>query len=153
MAEASGSSGGEKTSEVPPDADMESEKLTELNGSEHIVAEEQEKLPNGEVESTSGTDIQATPAASASAQKKKSKKKKKGKKAQPQGQQQDVVDSGDSPLGTAPVVNASTIRQIQKAMEQFMITDKPARTPEEAVRKKYAFWETQPVLKFGRQLH
>ena len=46
-------------------------------------------------------------------------------------------------------VDMKTLKQIQRAMEQIMVGDKPARTKVEAKQRKYQFWDTQPVPKIG----
>lgn len=35
-------------------------------------------------------------------------------------------------------------------MEVFSLSQKPAKTPEEALKKSYQFWNTQPVPRMGK---
>lgn len=108
----------------------------------------------GSVGNETGHDAKLQPAVENPSQSKKSaKKKKKGKKMDGAG----VVESDEQASGkqgdavAAPAaVNMQTIRQIQKAMEQLMAADKPARTRKEAKQRTYHFWDTQPVPKIGR---
>ena len=46
-------------------------------------------------------------------------------------------------------VDMKTLKQIQRAMEQMMVVDKPARSKSEAKQRTYQFWNTQPVPKIG----
>lgn len=76
---------------------------------------------------------------------KKKKKKKKGK---------GDVGSETSPESlTSPGVNLQNLRQLQnlqKSFERLRVTEaKAPKTTEEAMKKKYQFWDTQPVPKLG----
>ena len=90
-----------------------------------------------------------------SSSKKSSKKKKKGKKAEGATAAATYTEQGPSKPsdGIPPAVNMQTLRQIQKAMEQLMTGDKPARSKSEAKQRKYVFWDTQPVPKIGSLGH
>ena len=93
----------------------------------------------------------AAPSRNEQRSKKSAKKKKKGKKAEGAVSGEKNEASGATAAENASAgVNVQTLRQIQKAMEQLMATDKPARTPSEAKQRKYEFWDTQPVPKIGR---
>ena len=90
--------------------------------------------------------------------KKSAKKRKKAKKAEgatagavAATSNADQGPSQQSDLSSASV-NMKTLRQIQRAMEQLMVGDKPARTKTEAKQRKYHFWDTQPVPKIGREI-
>lgn len=51
-----------------------------------------------------------------------------------------------------PQVNslpADKLQEIQKAIELFSVGQGPAKTMEEATRRSYQFWDTQPVPKLG----
>lgn len=51
-----------------------------------------------------------------------------------------------------PQVNslpAERIQEIQKAIELFSVGQGPAKTMEEASKRSYQFWDTQPVPKLG----
>lgn len=44
---------------------------------------------------------------------------------------------------------ADKLQEIQKAIELFSVGQGPAKTMEEATRRSYQFWDTQPVPKLG----
>lgn len=44
---------------------------------------------------------------------------------------------------------ADKLQEIQKAIELFSVGQGPAKTMEEASRRSYQFWDTQPVPKLG----
>lgn len=57
-----------------------------------------------------------------------------------------------STLLFCPQVNslpAERIQEIQKAIELFSVGQGPAKTMEEASKRSYQFWDTQPVPKLG----
>ena len=90
-----------------------------------------------------------------SSSKKSAKKKKKAKKvdgAAAAGATATYAEQGPSKQtdSASAAVNMKTLRQIQRAVEQMMVGDKPARTKNEARQRKYHFWDTQPVPKIGR---
>ena len=76
--------------------------------------------------------------------KKKKKKKKKGD-----------VESETSPESLVPSsgVNLQSLRQLQNLQKSFELLRagevKAPKTTEEALKKKYQFWDTQPVPKLG----
>lgn len=45
---------------------------------------------------------------------------------------------------------AERIQEIQKAIELFSVGQGPAKTMEEASKRSYQFWDTQPVPKLGK---
>lgn len=47
---------------------------------------------------------------------------------------------------------ADKLQEIQKAIELFSVGQGPAKTMEEASRRSYQFWDTQPVPKLGKQV-
>ena len=47
---------------------------------------------------------------------------------------------------------ADKLQEIQKAIELFSVGQGPAKTMEEASRRSYQFWDTQPVPKLGEIL-
>lgn len=47
------------------------------------------------------------------------------------------------------LLNTISIRDLRAAMEVFTLSQKPAKTQEEAMKKHYEFWNTQPVPKMG----
>jgi hypothetical protein len=48
---------------------------------------------------------------------------------------------------------ADKLQEIQKAIELFSVGQGPAKTMEEASRRSYQFWDTQPVPKLGEARH
>lgn len=47
-------------------------------------------------------------------------------------------------------VTAISIQELKQAMEVFSINSKPAKTSDEAMKKSYQFWSTQPVPRMGK---
>ena len=45
------------------------------------------------------------------------------------------------------------LQQIQRAMEMFQLQQGMPKSQEDAQRKKYLFWDTQPVPKLGKQCY
>ena len=79
-----------------------------------------------------------------------SKKKKKKKKGKGDGGSESVSpESLPGPAG----VNLHNLRQLQTLQKSFELLKagepKAPKTTEEALRKKYQFWDTQPVPKLG----
>ncbi|XKL61243.1 hypothetical protein PGB90_008300 [Kerria lacca] len=46
-----------------------------------------------------------------------------------------------------------SVKDLKKAMEMISRTQRPARTPEEALQKSYQFWNTQPVPKMDESIN
>ncbi|XP_035205823.1 glycylpeptide N-tetradecanoyltransferase 2-like [Stegodyphus dumicola] len=85
-----------------------------------------------------------------SQQKKMKKKKKKSKDFAPE-----VVESPDMSAADLRGLSATKLQEIKKAMELLnlnMIHQGPAKTHEEAARKHFEFWDTQPVPKIGDEI-
>eukprot|EP00112_Aurelia_sp_Birch-Aquarium-sp1_P014249 Seg3063.2 transcript_id=Seg3063.2/GoldUCD/mRNA.D3Y31 product="Glycylpeptide N-tetradecanoyltransferase 2" protein_id=Seg3063.2/GoldUCD/D3Y31 len=130
------------------------------NKAEVGVNEEDQKDGNKETsdekgfQSTCGAHCEEHAALSRNEQrsKKSAKKKKKGKKAEGAVSGENEASGATAAENASAGVNVQTLRQIQKAMEQLMATDKPARTPSEAKQRKYEFWDTQPVPKIGEEI-
>ncbi|MED6261471.1 glycylpeptide N-tetradecanoyltransferase [Ataeniobius toweri] len=74
--------------------------------------------------------------------KKKKKKQKKKKKA-------GATEVAPDPLAKVNSLPADKLQEIQKAIELFSVGQGPAKTMEEASRRSYQFWDTQPVPKLG----
>ncbi|KAK6470336.1 glycylpeptide N-tetradecanoyltransferase 1-like [Huso huso] len=74
---------------------------------------------------------------------KKKKKKQKRKKDKAGGK-----EPGQEP-GKVNSLPAEKLQEIQKAIELFSVGQGPAKTMEEASRRSYQFWDTQPVPKLG----
>uniref|UniRef100_A0A8C8HQP1 Glycylpeptide N-tetradecanoyltransferase n=1 Tax=Oncorhynchus tshawytscha TaxID=74940 RepID=A0A8C8HQP1_ONCTS len=79
------------------------------------------------------------------AKKKKNKKKKKKSGANKEPAEED-------PLGKVNSLPADKLQEIQKAIELFSVGQGPAKTMEEASRRSYQFWDTQPVPKLGEMV-
>ena len=63
-----------------------------------------------------------------------------------------VSDTFSNSLCVSVQVNslpADKLQEIQKAIELFSVGAGPAKTMEEATRRSYQFWDTQPVPKLG----
>ncbi|KPP56983.1 hypothetical protein Z043_125349, partial [Scleropages formosus] len=71
---------------------------------------------------------------------------------QPGNAVEEAEDSRTLVLLCARVVNAlpeEKIQEVRKAIRLFLMSQGPARTLEEAGRRSYLFWDTQPVPKIG----
>ncbi|XP_073463827.1 glycylpeptide N-tetradecanoyltransferase 1 [Aquarana catesbeiana] len=76
------------------------------------------------------------------------KKKKKQKRKKDKGG--DKLETTEAPVNTLP---AEKIQEIQKAIELFSVGQGPAKTMEEASKRSYQFWDTQPVPKLGEVIN
>ena len=80
-----------------------------------------------------------------------SKKKKKKKKGKSDGGSSEVLSSES--LTSSVAMNLQNLRQLQNLQKSFELLRageaKAPKTKEEALRKKYQFWDTQPVPKLG----
>ncbi|XP_023573913.1 glycylpeptide N-tetradecanoyltransferase 1 [Octodon degus] len=74
------------------------------------------------------------------------KKKKKQKKKKEKGSETDSNQDQPVKMNSLP---AERIQEIQKAIELFSVGQGPAKTMEEARKRSYQFWDTQPVPKLG----
>ncbi|EHH25066.1 hypothetical protein EGK_08823 [Macaca mulatta] len=74
------------------------------------------------------------------------KKKKKQKKKKEKGSETDSTQDQPVKMNSLP---AERIQEIQKAIELFSVGQGPAKTMEEASKRSYQFWDTQPVPKLG----
>lgn len=83
-----------------------------------------------------------SPANDTGAKKKKKKQKKKKEKST------DTDSTQDQPVKMNSLP-AERIQEIQKAIELFSVGQGPAKTMEEASKRSYQFWDTQPVPKLG----
>ncbi|NXK00585.1 NMT1 tetradecanoyltransferase, partial [Corythaixoides concolor] len=84
-----------------------------------------------------------SPANDSGAKKKKKKPKRKKEKG---GDQPDQAQDQALKVNSLP---AERIQEIQKAIELFSPPPPPAKTMEEASKRSYQFWDTQPVPKLG----
>lgn len=77
-----------------------------------------------------------------------SKKKKKKRKGKSNEGSETVVESLPS-----PAVNLQNLRELQKSFERLRAVEvKAPKTTEEAMKKKYQFWDTQPVPKLDEDI-
>ncbi|XP_066487403.1 glycylpeptide N-tetradecanoyltransferase 1 [Tiliqua scincoides] len=74
------------------------------------------------------------------------KKKKKQKRKKDKGDQLDSTQDQSAKVNSLP---AERMQEIQKAIELFSVGQGPAKTMEEATKRSYQFWDTQPVPKLG----
>ncbi|XP_051894375.1 glycylpeptide N-tetradecanoyltransferase 1-like [Pristis pectinata] len=72
------------------------------------------------------------------------KKKRKPKRKKEKGGK---LDSDDQ--SKANSLPAEKLQEIQKAIELFSVGQGPAKSMEEATKRSYQFWDTQPVPKLG----
>lgn len=104
----------------------------------------QDPQVNGDVEEETAKGGQLTTSGG-------SKKKKKKKKGKGDGASETV--SPESLPTTSAGVNLQNLRQLQNLQKSFELLragePKAPKTTEEALRKKYQFWDTQPVPKLG----
>ncbi|XP_066262103.1 glycylpeptide N-tetradecanoyltransferase [Euwallacea similis] len=49
-------------------------------------------------------------------------------------------------------INTISINELKAAMEFYTLSQRPAKTPEEALKKSYQFWNTQPVPKMDEKI-
>ncbi|KAL1500858.1 hypothetical protein ABEB36_006282 [Hypothenemus hampei] len=49
-------------------------------------------------------------------------------------------------------LNAYSVNELKQAVELYNLSQKPAKTPEEALKKTYRFWNTQPVPKMDEKI-
>ncbi|KAG8446910.1 hypothetical protein GDO86_014383 [Hymenochirus boettgeri] len=76
------------------------------------------------------------------------KKKRKQKRKKDKGG--DKLEASEGQVNTLP---AEKIQEIQKAIELFSVGQGPAKTMEEASKRSYQFWDTQPVPKLGEVIN
>ncbi|MBN3309920.1 NMT1 tetradecanoyltransferase, partial [Amia calva] len=74
------------------------------------------------------------------------KKKKKQKKKKDKVGGKELGQEQSAKVNSLP---ADKLQEIQKAIELFSVGQGPAKTMEEATRRSYQFWDTQPVPKLG----
>ncbi|CAH3157078.1 unnamed protein product, partial [Porites evermanni] len=83
-----------------------------------------------------------------------SKKKKKKKKGKSDGGSSEVLSSES--LTSSVAMNLQNLRQLQNLQKSFELLRageaKAPKTTEEALRKKYQFWDTQPVPKLDEEV-
>lgn len=78
-----------------------------------------------------------------------SKKKKKKKKGKGDGGS-DTLSPESLPTAAVNVQNLRQLQNLQKSFELLRAGEtKAPKTKEEALKKKYQFWDTQPVPKLG----
>ncbi|CAH0549780.1 unnamed protein product [Brassicogethes aeneus] len=113
------------------------------------MSDKPENLPNSnsELDGNSENKPQST------SSKKKNKNKKNRSNAQENNDQEissdKIVPEGD---GLPNPLNQISIKDLRAAMEVFSLSQKPAKTQEEAMKKSYMFWNTQPVPKMDEKI-
>ncbi|KAG5887318.1 hypothetical protein JTB14_006462 [Gonioctena quinquepunctata] len=87
-----------------------------------------------------------------------SKKRNKHKKKQNEAQE-DKVENNEAVQvennllsNLSNPINTISIKELKAAMEVFSLSQKPAKTSEEALKKSYQFWSTQPVPKMDEKI-
>ncbi|KAJ8956389.1 hypothetical protein NQ318_015127 [Aromia moschata] len=80
---------------------------------------------------------------------KSSKKRNKHKKKHNENKEEDQTEvvPDESNLLSSLSSPMNKISVLKAAMEVFSLSQKPAKTPEEALKKSYQFWNTQPTKK------
>ncbi|PRD26323.1 UNVERIFIED_CONTAM: Nmt1 [Trichonephila clavipes] len=81
-------------------------------------------------------------------------KKKKGKNKQKE-VSAEVIEAPELSTADLKGLSATKLNEIKKAMEVFnlgVMHQGPAKTQEEAARKHFEFWDTQPVPKIGDEI-
>lgn len=64
----------------------------------------------------------------------------------------DVVQlENNMPSNMNAPISTISIKDLNAVMEAFQLSQKPAKTSEEALKKPYQFWSTQPVPKMGKK--
>ncbi|KAJ8389937.1 hypothetical protein AAFF_G00112220 [Aldrovandia affinis] len=90
-------------------------------------------------------DGDKSPGDESGAKKKKKRQKKKKDKA-------GGLESSQDSMAKVNSLPADKLQEIQKAIELFSVGQGPAKTMEEASRRSYQFWDTQPVPKLGEMV-
>lgn len=85
---------------------------------------------------------------------KKKHRNKKGKNDESQQNSNNEQNSEDASLlnTLSNPLNTISIKDLKAAMEVISLSQKPAKTPEEALKKSYQFWSTQPVPKMDEKI-
>lgn len=81
-----------------------------------------------------------------------SKKRNKHKKHTENVENKSEIIYGDEEAQNVNPVSAISLQDLKQAMEVFSINSKPAKTSDEALKKNYQFWSTQPVPRMGNIL-
>ncbi|KAF7273790.1 glycylpeptide N-tetradecanoyltransferase 1-like [Rhynchophorus ferrugineus] len=86
-------------------------------------------------------------------QSKSAKKRHRNKKGKNEDNQNlNNEQNSDESFGFSNPLNTISIKDLKAAMEVFTLSQKPAKTPEEALKKSYQFWSTQPVPKMDEKI-
>lgn len=78
--------------------------------------------------------------------KKRNKHKKHNENSETSGE---LILENEETKNVNPVSGIS-LQELKQAMEVFSINSKPAKTSDEALKKSYQFWSTQPVPRMGK---
>lgn len=79
-----------------------------------------------------------------------SKKRNKHKKHTENTENKSEIIYGNEEAQNVNPVTAISLQELKQAMEVFSINSKPAKTSDEALKKSYQFWSTQPVPRMGK---
>lgn len=82
-----------------------------------------------------------------------SKKRNKHKKHNENTENKSEIIYGNEEAQNVNPVTAISLQELKQAMEVFSINSKPAKTSDEALKKSYQFWSTQPVPRMGKILY
>lgn len=81
-----------------------------------------------------------------------SKKRNKHKKHTENAENKSEIIYGNDDAQNVNPASAISLQDLKQAMEVFSINSKPAKTSDEALKKSYQFWSTQPVPRMGNLL-
>ncbi|KAJ8917261.1 hypothetical protein NQ315_002278 [Exocentrus adspersus] len=85
--------------------------------------------------------------------KKRNKHKKKHHENKEEENHTDIPqDDGNILTNLSNPISTISIKDLKAAMEVLSLSQKPAKTPEEALKKSYQFWNTQPVPKMDEKI-
>ncbi|XP_057651343.1 glycylpeptide N-tetradecanoyltransferase [Diorhabda carinulata] len=83
----------------------------------------------------------------------RNKKKKNGVQEEQIDQNNEVVQVEKNLLSNfSNPINTISIKELKAAMEVFTLSQKPAKSSEEALKKNFQFWHTQPVPKMDEKI-
>ncbi|XP_030076511.1 glycylpeptide N-tetradecanoyltransferase 1 isoform X1 [Microcaecilia unicolor] len=116
---------------------------SEMTVKEQLEENEHDHCSDCENEEEHSYNRGTSPGDESGAKKKKKKQKRKKEKGS------DKLDSGQDHPVKVNALPAERIQEIQKAIELFSVGQGPAKTMEEATKRSYQFWDTQPVPKLG----
>ncbi|XP_018561998.1 glycylpeptide N-tetradecanoyltransferase 1-like [Anoplophora glabripennis] len=84
--------------------------------------------------------------------KKRNKHKKKHHENKEENNTEVTQDESNLLSNLSTPISTISIKDLKAAMEVFSLSQKPAKTPEEALKKSYQFWNTQPVPRMDEKI-